>query len=74
MAAPPPPPRLDAMLAQLAIEPQKRKRHKLLEASRELWDAALVSRLYDEMVRLARVDLQTGRTHGGGGSLGLRAD
>ncbi len=58
MAAPPPPPRLDAMLEQLAIEPQKRKRHKLLEASRELWDAALVSRLYDEMVRLARVNLK----------------
>ncbi len=49
---------LDAMVGQVALEPQKRKRHKLLQAGREWWNPAAVTRLYDEMVRLARVDLK----------------
>ena len=48
----------DALILQLAAEPQKRKRRGLLQSGREWWSASLVARLYDEMVRLARVDLR----------------
>lgn len=58
MASSPPLSSVDAMLEQLTAEPLKRKRHKILEAGREWWNSALVSRLYDEMVRLARIDLK----------------
>jgi CHAT domain-containing protein len=58
MATSPPPASLDALLEKLASEPQKRKRRSLLQAGREWWSADMVSRLYDGMVRLARVDLK----------------
>lgn len=58
MAASPPFSSLDVLLERLAVESQKRRRHALLQAGREWWDSAMVSRLYDEMVRLARIDLK----------------
>jgi CHAT domain-containing protein/predicted negative regulator of RcsB-dependent stress response len=58
MSSSPPVFTVDELVGQLAAEPQKRKRHKLLQGARELWNGALVSRLYDEMVRLARIDLK----------------
>lgn len=58
----PPPNTLDATLERLALEPLKRKRRQMLQGGRQWWSADLVRRLYDEMVRLARIDLkQAGR-------------
>jgi CHAT domain-containing protein/predicted negative regulator of RcsB-dependent stress response len=62
MPGAPPPKTLDATLERLALEPLKRKRRQMLQAVRQAWSAEWVRRLYDEMVRLARVDLkQAGR-------------
>ena len=58
MAASPPISNMEALVEQLAVETQKRKRRGLLQTCREWWNAAMVSRLYDEMVRLARIDLK----------------
>lgn len=49
--------KLETFLAQIAAEPNKSRRRKLLAGSRELWSPEAVTRAYDEMVRLARVDL-----------------
>jgi CHAT domain-containing protein len=45
------------LLQRVAKEPQKRARRSLLTEARDLWSPDLVTALYDEMVRLARVDL-----------------
>jgi len=49
---------LNFLLEQLASEPLKRRRRQLLLAAREWWQPPTVTRLYDEMVRLARIDLR----------------
>ena len=49
---------LETLLEQLAAEPQRGRRRQLLMAAREWWRPETVTRMYDEMVRLARVDLQ----------------
>jgi CHAT domain-containing protein len=49
---------LAALLEELAREPQKQRRRALLLAAREWWQPQTVTRLYDEMVRLARIDLR----------------
>jgi CHAT domain-containing protein len=49
---------LSELMEQLAQEPQKRRRRELLTEAREWWQPATVTRLYDEMVRLARIDLR----------------
>jgi CHAT domain-containing protein len=48
---------LESFLVELAAEPNKGRRQKLLAEARDLWVPATVTRLYDEVVRLARVDL-----------------
>ena len=53
-----PPATLDGLVEMLAAEPDSRRRRQILEAGREWWTPATVVRLYDEVVRLARVDLR----------------
>ncbi len=61
MAGPPEPSeRLDTLIQQLAAEPHPLKRRQLLLAARDCWQPDTVQRLYDEVVRLSRVDI--GRT------------
>jgi len=48
---------VDALLDRLSKEPQKRVRKELLNQAQPMWSPELVTRLYDEVVRLARVDL-----------------
>jgi CHAT domain-containing protein/Tfp pilus assembly protein PilF len=49
---------LTELLEQLAHEPQKRRGRQLLSAARQWWQPQTVTRMYDEMVRLARIDLR----------------
>jgi CHAT domain-containing protein len=49
---------LSELLEQLAAEPLKRRRRQLLLAARQWWQPSTVTRMYDEMVRLARIDLR----------------
>jgi len=49
---------LTELLEQLANEPQKRRGRQLLLAARQWWQPQTVTRMYDEMVRLARIDLR----------------
>jgi CHAT domain-containing protein len=48
---------VETLLQRLSKEPQKRARQALLHKARPLWGPELVTRMYDEVVRLARVDL-----------------
>jgi CHAT domain-containing protein/tetratricopeptide (TPR) repeat protein len=57
-ATPDVPDSVDALLARLALEPDAQERRRMLDAS-EADAAGLVQRLYDEVVRLARVDLRS---------------
>jgi CHAT domain-containing protein len=52
------PANLDGLVELLALEPDPRRRRQLLMAGREWWRPETVTRLYDEVVRLARVDLR----------------
>jgi CHAT domain-containing protein len=42
----------------LALQPESHRRRQLLQAGREWWKPETVARLYDEVVRLVRVDLR----------------
>ena len=53
-----PPELLEQLTANLAREPNARRRRELLRAHPALWQPGTVSRLYDEVVRLLHVDLQ----------------
>lgn len=53
-----PPANVKGLVQQLALLTRRRDRCKLLRASRRWWRPGLVGRLYDEVVRLARVDLR----------------
>ena len=53
-----PPATLDSLLELLAVEPDSRRRRQLLQSGREWWKPKTVTRLYDEVVRLTRVDLR----------------
>jgi CHAT domain-containing protein/Tfp pilus assembly protein PilF len=48
----------EQLLESLRTEPQKRRRVKLLNTARFLWNPELVTRFYDESSRLARIDLR----------------
>jgi tetratricopeptide (TPR) repeat protein len=48
----------DALLERLSSEPQRATRRGLLRKYQELWRPETVTLLYDEVVRLARVDLR----------------
>jgi CHAT domain-containing protein/tetratricopeptide (TPR) repeat protein len=52
------PPGLQQLLADLALEPNSRRRRQLLQSNPELWRPDTVTRLYDEVVRLLHVDIQ----------------
>ena len=52
------PANLERLLELLALEPDSRRRRQLLQAGREWWKPETVARLYDEVVRLARIDLR----------------
>jgi CHAT domain-containing protein len=52
------PANVNELLQQLAAEPLKRRRRQLLLAAREWWQPQTVTAMYDEMVRLARIDLR----------------
>jgi tetratricopeptide (TPR) repeat protein len=52
------PANLESLVERLALEPESRRRRQLLQAGREWWKPETVARLYDEVVRLARVDLR----------------
>ena len=49
---------LDRLLADLAQEPNPRRRRQLLQARADLWRAEDVSRFYDEVLRLLHVNVQ----------------
>jgi CHAT domain-containing protein len=49
---------LESLMELLALEPDSRQRRQLLQAGREWWKPETVVRLYDEVVRLARIDLR----------------
>jgi len=49
---------LENLMELLALEPDSRRRRQLLQAGREWWKPETVTRLYDEVVRLARIDLR----------------
>ena len=49
---------MDRLLADLAQEPNPRRRRQLLQARADLWRAEDVSRFYDEVVRLLHVNVQ----------------
>jgi CHAT domain-containing protein/tetratricopeptide (TPR) repeat protein len=49
---------LESLVELLALQPQSRRRRQLLQAGREWWKPETVARLYDEVVRLVRVDLR----------------
>ncbi len=49
---------VNELAEKLALESLKRRRRQLLQSARALWSASLVTRFYDEMVRLVRVDLR----------------
>jgi CHAT domain-containing protein len=48
---------LDGWIADLAREPQARRRRQLVQSHRQFWTPETVTRLYDEVVRLLHVDL-----------------
>jgi len=52
------PANLEGFVELLALEPSSRRRRQLLQAGREWWKPETVTRFYDEVVRLARVDLR----------------
>jgi CHAT domain-containing protein/tetratricopeptide (TPR) repeat protein len=52
------PTNFEGLVGMLALEPDSRRRRQLLQAGREWWQPETVARLYDEVVRLARVDLR----------------
>ena len=52
------PANIEGLVKLLTLEPDSRRRRQLLRAGRQLWKPELVARLYDEVVRLARVDLR----------------
>jgi CHAT domain-containing protein/TolA-binding protein len=59
MSGPPETPaNLESLVELLALQPEPRRRRQLLQAGREWWKPETVARLYDEVVRLARVDLR----------------
>jgi CHAT domain-containing protein/Tfp pilus assembly protein PilF len=49
---------LDALIAELAREPNPRRRRQVLQSHREAWRPETVSGLYEEVVRLLHVDVQ----------------
>ena len=49
---------LESLVELLALQPDSRRRRQLLQAGREWWKPETVARLYDEVVRLVRVDLR----------------
>jgi CHAT domain-containing protein len=49
---------LESLMELLALQPDSRRRRQLLQAGREWWKPETVARLYDEVVRLVRVDLR----------------
>ncbi|MCU1235735.1 MAG: Tetratricopeptide 4, partial [Candidatus Solibacter sp.] len=49
---------LAKLMADLAQEPNARRRRQLLQAEHELWKPETVTHLYDEVVRLLHVDVQ----------------
>ena len=49
---------LESLVELLALQPESRRRRQLLQAGREWWKPETVARLYDEVVRLVRVDLR----------------
>ena len=51
-------PALDQLLADLAQEPNPRRRRQLLQARADLWRPESVSRFYDEVLRLLHVNVQ----------------
>ena len=58
MSQPPPlPADLERLMADLAHEPNARRRLKALHSHRELWRAETVTRFYEEVVRLLHVDV-----------------
>jgi tetratricopeptide (TPR) repeat protein len=59
MSGPPEnPANLESLVERLVLQPESRRRRQLLQAGREWWKPETVRRLYDEVVRLARVDLR----------------
>ncbi len=52
------PANLESLVELLALQPDSRRRRQLLQAGRQWWQPETVARLYDEVVRLARVDLR----------------
>ena len=52
------PANLESLVELLALEPGSRRRRQLLQAGREWWKPETVARLYDEVVRLVRIDLR----------------
>jgi len=51
---------LDSLVASLAAEAQPLRRRQILLASRDWWRPETVTRFYDEMIRLVRIDLAQG--------------
>ena len=49
---------MDQLLAELAQEPNPRRRRQLLQARADLWRRRRSRRFYDEVVRLLHVDMQ----------------
>ena len=59
MSGPPETPAtLESLMELLALQPDSRRRRQLLQAGREWWKPETVARFYDEVVRLARIDLR----------------
>jgi tetratricopeptide (TPR) repeat protein len=52
------PANLEGLVELLALQPEPRRRRQILQAGREWWQPETVARLYDEVVRLSRVDLR----------------
>ncbi|MGO9254871.1 MAG: CHAT domain-containing protein [Bryobacteraceae bacterium] len=52
-----PPAALDNLVAELTAEPQPLRRRQILLAARDCWSPETVTRLYDETIRLVRIDL-----------------
>ena len=48
---------LDRLVAELTAEAQPLRRRQILLASRDCWSPQTVTRFYDEMIRLVRIDL-----------------
>src|SRR6476661_836127 len=48
---------LAPLVEQLAGESHPLRRHKLMQAARELWEPDTVQRLYDESIRLMHVNV-----------------